>query len=303
VVVKDDYSSMLSAVDRSSAIPYHVQVKEVLRERIERVNLWKPGDQLPGESELCELFGVSRTVIRQALAELLHDGLIIRIKGKGTFVAEPKITEGFVQKLAGFYQDMTERGTPPVSRVLKQSVTPASAKIAAFLKLDSATPVIEIERLRFVKKEPIVLVTTYIPYSLCPELIHTDLTRQSLYAVLEKQFGLMVAHGDRSIEAVAANEREAQLLEIELRSPLILLNSVSYLEDGTPVEYYHAIHRGDRSRFTVELVRVHGQKSMLEAKESRKMDLPRSNGSGQLQHPDDENPGPSPIARFQDSEE
>ncbi len=260
---------VVSAVDRSNRLPYYAQVIEMLRERIERGTL-RPGDQLPGELELCQMFDVSRTVIRQALAELEHDGVVIKTKGKGTFVAEPKIAEGFVQKLAGFYQDMAERGTPPVSRVLKQDVVPATAKIAGLLKLDAGTPVIRIERLRFVKDEPIVLVTTFIPQALCADLITTDLTRQSLYAVLEKQFGLMIARGARNIEAVRANEREAELLDLELGSPLILLDSVSYLDDGTPVEYYHAVHRGDRSRFTVELVRARGQRNMADAIESRK---------------------------------
>jgi GntR family transcriptional regulator len=116
----------------------------------------------------CEIFGVSRTVIRQALADLLHDGLIVKEKGNGTFVAEPKITENLVQRLTGFYQDMADRGTPPVSQVLKQRSVPSNSKVAGFLKLRPGTPLIEIERLRFVQEEPLVLVTTYFPYSFCP---------------------------------------------------------------------------------------------------------------------------------------
>ena len=245
---------VLNPIDRASALPYYAQVKEVLRGQIENGTL-KVGVQLPGEPELCEIFRVSRTVIRQALADLLHDGLIVKEKGKGTFVAEPKIMENLIQRLTGFYQDMADRGTPPVSQVLKQRSVPSNSKVGGFLKLQPGTPVIEIERLRFVQKEPLVLVTTYLPDSLCRDLLNIDLTRRSLYTVLERNLGLIIDRGRRTLEAVPANQYEADLLRIEKGAPLMLLESVSYLSDGTPIEYYHALHRGDRSRFESELIR------------------------------------------------
>ncbi len=268
--------SLKTNIKRDSFIPYYVQVKEALRERIEQGG-WKPGDQLPGELELCQLFDVSRTVIRQALKELTYEGLIVREQGKGTFVAEPKISESLVQKLTGFYQDMVEQGHTPITKVLKQIVGPASPKVATYLGLEPDTPVIEIDRLRFIQDESIVLVTTYLPYHLCPELAKVDLSHQSLYAFLEKQCGLVIARGHRTIEAGLANEYEARLLQIEKGAPLIILDSVSYLNDGTPIEYYHALHRGDRSRFEVELVRIREQGRAREALGGEAVELPRSN--------------------------
>jgi len=102
------------------------------------------------------------------------------------------------------------------------------------------------------------LVTTYLPYDICPDLIDEDMSTQSLYAWLEKKHGLELSHGRRTIEAVAANQYEAQLLGVEEGVPLVLLDSVSYLRDGRPIEYFHAVHRGDRSRFEVDVVRVRG---------------------------------------------
>lgn len=99
-------------------------------------------------------------------------------------------------------------------------------------------------------------MTTYLPYNICPNLVDEDLSTQSLYAVLEKKYGLELSHGRRTIEAVAANQYEAQLLGIAEGAPLVLLDSVSYLKDGRPIEYFHAVHRGDRSKFEVEVVRV-----------------------------------------------
>lgn len=276
-MVSNEAEGLLNpTIDRSSPIPYYVQLKEALRGPIDG-GLWKPGDQIPGEVELCRLFDVSRTVVLQALNELGYEGLITRVKGKGTFVSEPKISESLVQKLTGFYQDMIDRGHNPVSKVLKQEVMPASTKVAGYLRLTPGTQVIDIERLRFIQDEPIVLVTTYLPYSLCPKLADADLSNQSLYAFLEEECGLVIARGRRMIEAVLANEYEARLLQVKKGAPLILLDSVSYLKDDTPIEYYHALHRGDRSRFEVELVRIREQGRDRRAMAGETWDLPPSN--------------------------
>jgi GntR family transcriptional regulator len=242
-------------INRSSGIPFYIQVRDVLREHLQ-TGTWQPGDRLPSEPELCRMFAVSRPVIRQALNDLAQHGLVARLKGKGTFAAPPKITESLVQKLTGFYQDMVEQGYTPTARVLRQEQVPAGRRVAECLGIAPETPVIVIERLRFVQDEPIQLVTTYIPQATCPALLEVDLSRRSLYAFLDEVCGIVIARGHRSVEAVAANEYEAQMLRVKKGAPLILLDSVSYLSDGTPVEYYHALHRGDRTRFEVELVRV-----------------------------------------------
>lgn len=251
----DDNLSLYTVIDRNNFIPYYIQVKNILEERIEKGD-WQVGDQLPGEPELCRMFNVSRTVIRQALKEMEYEGLIVRQKGKGTFVAEAKIGESLVQSLTGFYQDMVERGHIPVTQVLRQEVVPAGPKVAAHLKIKPDTPVVLIDRLRFVEGEPMTLVVTYLPYTLCPEALQADFTTQSLYAFLEKRYGLVIARGRRTLEAVPANEYEAQLLQVKKGAPLMMLDSVSYLDDGTPLEYYHALHRGNRARFEVELIRA-----------------------------------------------
>ena len=241
-------------IDRTSPLPYYAQLEDLLRQKIEQ-GLWRTGDQIPSEPELCKQFQVSRTVVRQALKDLAYAGLLVREKGRGTFVAEPKIDEGLVQELTGFYQDMQKRGFDTESQVLKQALAPASPKVAGFLQIEPGAMVIEIRRLRFVQSEPHVLVTTYLPYAACPQLLEADLRRQSLYNFIEQHCGLVIDRGRRTIEAVAANSEEAALLQVAEGSPLILINNLSCLADGKPIEYYHAVHRGDRTRFEVELVR------------------------------------------------
>lgn len=242
-----------SAIDFASPIPYYLQLIDVIRDRIQQRD-WLPGTQIPGEQDLCTRYNISRTVVRQALRELELEGIIHRRKGKGTFVAKPKISEGLVQKLTGFYQDMLERGLKPVTQVLKQEVIPASEKVARLLELDPGSQVIHLQRLRFINDEPIQIVTSYLPYALCPLVATVDFTNMSLYVYLEHQYGFGLVHARRSIEAVAANETEARLLDIERGAPLLLLDSVSFTRDHQPIECFHALHRGDRSRFDVELV-------------------------------------------------
>jgi GntR family transcriptional regulator len=265
-------------IDRKSPIPYYVQLKEALQEYIDSKGL-KPGDQIPGEMTLCETYDVSRTVVRQALREMEYEGIIVKEKGRGAFVAEEKISESLVAKLTGFHQDMTAMGFHPVSKILEQCVEPAGPKIAAQLKLAPESQVIKLTRLRYIQKDPIVLVTTYLPFEKCPGIVDEDLSNQSLYALLERKYGVVITYGQRIIQAVAANEYEAPLLEIRKGAPLISLDSVSYLADGTPIEFYHALHRGDRSQFTVELVRMQKQGELKSAISHNLVDIPAGHGA------------------------
>jgi len=241
-------------IDFESHIPFYFQLIELLKYKIQDGE-WEPGEQIPSESELCNTYEVSRTVVRQALREMELEQIITRRKGKGTFVAKPKINEGLIQKLTGFYQDMVERGLEPKTKVLHQRISRANKKISKYLELPIGSEVIDIYRLRYIHDEPIQLVTTYIPYQISPALEHVDLTNRSLYEYLEDEKGIKIARGKRYIEAVLANEEEARLLEIDEHDPLIMLDSVSYTKTGQVIEYYHAVHRGDRSRFEVELIR------------------------------------------------
>jgi GntR family transcriptional regulator len=241
-------------IEFDSNIPYYVQLVNLLKSQIAQ-KTWLPGDKIPGEPELCKEYGISRTVVRQALDELEHANLIIRRKGKGTFIALPKISESLAQKLTGFYHDMVARGFKPETQILRHKVVEANEKVARYLEIPIGTRIVDIKRLRSINEVPVQLVTSYLPYQLCPKLADVDLTNRSLYDFLEQECGLFIARGRRFIEAVAANEVDAKLLQVERGAPMVQLESISYLDNGTPVEYYHALHRGDRSRFEIELVR------------------------------------------------
>jgi GntR family transcriptional regulator len=241
-------------VDRGSPIPLYYQVKQRISAQIAAGRL-VPGRQLPGEHELCRLYDVSRTVIRQALAELAYEGLVEKRRGKGTFVAKAKVPEGLISGLSGLADDVARRGQTLESRVLTLREEPATASVAARLQLEPGEPVIELERQRLVDSRPWVLTVTYLPALVVPGLVDRDFGgSESLYRVLREEYRLPIVSSIRHVEAAVAGEREAPLLGIGSGDPVIVLRSLSYTTGMRPVEYFVAHHRGDRCAFEVVLV-------------------------------------------------
>jgi len=246
-------------VERGSPVPYYLQMKDLLVADLEAGKL-APGDRLPGEHDLCDRFGVSRTVVRQALGELEAEGRLRRQKGRGTFVASPKVAEAMIQSFSGLAEDVAARGGTLRNEVRALEVVTPSAAVAGELELSAATGVIRLERLRIVDGRPWSLVTTFLPEQRCPGLLDEDFTDASLYGLLEGKYGVLIAHGRRSIEAVAASPEVADALGIASGEPELLLRSTAYDEEGVPVEHFVAHHRADSTAFEVSVVRRHPQR-------------------------------------------
>ena len=241
-------------IDKSSPIPYYEQLRVILQREMTEGRL-SVGEQLPSEAQLCEDYGVSRTVVRQALNELANEGLLVRQKGKGSFVAPPKVDEHLAQSLTGLAEEVHARGQRLTNDILTFERSRPPDHIARVLELQDGDDVIHLERLRSIDGERWNVTSTYLPFSLCEPLLAMDMRARSLYTTLEEDLGLVVGYGRRTIEAAVAGEEHALLLGIETGSPMLLLKSVAYLADGRPIEYFLAWHRGDRSRFDVHLER------------------------------------------------
>ncbi|AZC12637.1 GntR family transcriptional regulator [Microbacterium sp. ABRD28] len=239
------------AIDRRSAAPMYDQLRRLIIDGIASQSL-RPGDLLPGEHRLCELYGISRTVVRQALGQLEHEGIIERVKGKGTFVARPKTSEALMHTLIGLYDDVERRGGHVRSDVLRHETVPATPEVAEALAVVVDAPVILLERLRYVDDDPWSLSTTWMPEAVGAVTFGADLREGSLYRVLAEH-GLRAVAGVRSAEATVASPEQAQLLAISPGSALLRLRSVSRDAAGVPLEFFIAYHRGDRSRFEFEL--------------------------------------------------
>jgi GntR family transcriptional regulator len=244
-------------LDRYSPIPYYFQLQQILRELIEQGELTED-ERLPGENQLCESFEVSRTVVRQALGELENEGLVERHKGRGTFVAKKKLPDFLVQKLTGLYEEALVHGRRIQSTVRKLERVPAGGPIARELALVEGDPVILLDRIRYIDGELWTANTTYLPYELCPELLDEDMTRQSLYELLENKYRITIATAKRSVEAILASTSIAKALGIGEGAAVLVLRSISFTDDGRPVEYFVSYYPGEKSLFEVTLSRRSG---------------------------------------------
>lgn len=240
-------------VDRRSALPMYDQLQRSLRGSIEDGSL-QPGDLLPGEHRLCEIHAVSRTVVRQALGMLEHEGVIVRIKGKGTFVAPRKTSEHLAGQLMGLHEEVAARGGTITSDVLRHETVPAPAHVAQQLGLAPEQDVIVLVRLRHVDGEPWSLSTTWLPPHLGALIVGADLRTASLSQVLAEH-GVRAVSGERTVEAALSDGREGELLQLGPQQPLLRLTSTTIDDDERPIEHFVALHRGDRSRFVFPVSR------------------------------------------------
>ncbi len=239
-------------LDKSTPIPLYFQLKEIIKDKIDSGKL-KPGDILPSERELSQVYQISRPTIRQALKELVNEGLLYREKGKGTYVSKPKINYGFIQKLTTFYDDIKEKGYQQKTRVLEMDVVNARKSIAKKLQLAKNAKLIYISRVRYVADEPVVTVENFIPYELCPNLINEDLNDKSLYQLLTEKYNLVAYRAQVILEPLLASEYDSKLLKIEEGAPIHLMQNVTYDRENVIIDYYESRFRGDKGQIKVEL--------------------------------------------------
>ncbi|NMD70057.1 phosphonate metabolism transcriptional regulator PhnF [Bacillus sp. DNRA2] len=239
-------------IDKNSPIPIYFQLAESIKELIEKGEL-RPGDALPAEREYAEQYQISRMTVRQAFTQLVNEGYLHRLQGKGTFVSERKIEQP-LQGLTSFSEDMKQRGYEPESRLLHFEIIPATSKIAGQLSIQEHGPVYEIKRIRLADGVPMALETNYISANLVKGLTE-QIVNQSLYEYIEGQLHLQIDRAQQVIESSIAIESEASLLNINKGAPVMLIQRQTFLHDGTPVEFVKSTYRADRYKFMIEMKR------------------------------------------------
>ncbi len=238
-------------LQREAPDPLYRQLRESLVEEITS-GRYRPHRRLPSERELALRFKVSRMTARQALLELAHEGLIYTRMGKGTFVAEPKI-EQELRALTGFSQDVNTRGGRPSSRVLQALLMPAPAEVAAALRIMPETPVAMLSRLRLADEMPLAIETAYLPNALAPNLLQHDFAQESLYRVLEGEYGLKPTAAKQTIEAALASPHELDLLELTAPAAVLRMRRQTITDGDVALEYVCSTYRGDRYKFHATL--------------------------------------------------
>lgn len=243
----------MRTIYRNSPVPRYHQLKEILRDRI-RSGEWKPGDLIPSERELSETYGISRMTARQSITELVNEGVFYREQGRGTFVAQNRITQQLL-RLTGFTEDIKARGQRPATRLLSAAVWPADEVTAERLRIQEGQPVFRLQRLRLADDEPLAIEESHLNFPGCENLADEDLENHSLYNLLETKYGLPLMEAEQELEAGLAGEEEASALQMPVGSPVLYTRRTTYTDRNRPIEYATSVYRGEKYTFFTRLQR------------------------------------------------
>jgi len=214
----------------------------------------KVGDQLPTEDSLIARFGVSRITVRRAIQNLVRRSLVEIRRGKGTFVAAPKITQELTE-LSGFVEDMHALGRKPTARVIGKEIVTADASVASQLALTKGERVVRIRRVRLADGIPLSFDETYLPLEIGRKVISDDLKLEPIFSLLERKYHVPLIEAEYKLDAVPADAEVAAALKVKERSAIFRIERTSYSAGSRPVDYERLHYRGDLVRFVTRLVR------------------------------------------------
>ena len=212
------------------------------------------GDQLPTEDSLIVRFGVSRITVRRAIQNLVSRGLVEIRRGKGTFVAAPKITQELTE-LSGFVEDMRALGRKPTARVISKEIVSADTTVASQLALTKGERVVRIRRVRLADGVPLSFDETFLPLEIGKKIITNNLKVEPIFLLLERKYDVPLIEAEYKLDAVAAETEVAAALKVKQRSPIFRIERTSYSTGNRPVDYERLFYRGDLVRFVTRLVR------------------------------------------------
>lgn len=236
-------------LNRSSAVPAYTQIADALRSLIESPS-FAQGSTLPSERELCKHFDVSRMTVRQAIDVLERSGLVRSERGRGTFVSTRQIQK-HQQEFRSFSEEMAGYGAVVSSRLLDFRVCAPEPQVQEFFGVSASDRVYQIERLRLADSVPMVCESVQILVASCPDLARFDLENDSLYRILEQEYGIHLVRSLEEIGAIPASARLRSILGIQRSTPLLEIHRRTYAAGDQPIEYACSRIRGDRYRAVV----------------------------------------------------
>jgi GntR family transcriptional regulator len=226
------------------------QTRDLVLDLIEQLDV---GEAIPSERQLSTDLGVSRLTVRAALDDLAREGYLVRRRGAGTFVSEPKIAQELT--MTSFTEDMRRRGLRPASRTLELRVAPAGARLGRILHVSPSEPIVVASRLRLADGEPMAMETLHVRERHVPSLTAQDLEDGSFYELLADRYGIVIVGGTQTIEPTVTDQEESDALGVPLHSPAFRFERVTLSESGETVEFVESIYRGDRYRFVTAIGR------------------------------------------------
>jgi GntR family transcriptional regulator len=232
--------------DPGRFVPRYYEIEQALRARVAAL---RPGDVLPSDAELCEEFGVSRMTARNAMQLLAQEGIVQRIPGRGTFVAEQPIHRQ-AGSLISFSDEMRRKGRRPSSKVLRRRMRAGELEETAQLALEEGSDVLELVRLRLADDEPIAIEASAFAPALAGVLMEADLETGSLFDALVSA-GRVPTAGRASLGASAAKAADAKHLGIHKGGPLLVERRLIFDQAGRPLELTESRYAADRYRLEV----------------------------------------------------
>jgi GntR family transcriptional regulator len=230
-------------------VPNYYRLESHLRESI-RSGTLRPGDPIPPESQLCQQFNVSRTTVRQALSRLVYEGLITRYRGRGSFVAEPRLEHS--KPFLSFEEEMRARGATTAIKLLDMRTEPSGRKVADNLAIAEGTPVVVLERLRMVNGQVVGYEIRYLPKRIGEALTSDEIHNQPLVPALRRILGKSRTRLSLTVTASMARKKDARVLETKVGAPVLVREHTWYFEPEGPMQYGKSIFRGDRYQMSVD---------------------------------------------------
>ncbi|MBO0601359.1 GntR family transcriptional regulator [Sporosarcina sp. E16_3] len=238
-------------LDKQSPVPMYAQIEDYLKSQILQGG-FVIGMAIPSERELTDTFGVSRMTVRQSITNLVNEGLLYREKGRGTYVATPKIEQPL--SLTSFTEDMLSRGMKPSNKLVSFEKKIPEIDIAQELQLAKGEEVFIVKRIRYADDKPMAIERSYLPVKLVPDLELNNI-EGSLYSFIEKDKRLIISHASQRMEAVLVNKEDAEFLQICMPSAVLMIERISYLTNDVPIEIVRSTYRADRYKFISEIRR------------------------------------------------
>jgi GntR family transcriptional regulator len=231
-------------LNRNSAQPLYTQLKTIIRDKVKNGE-WQPNEMIPSENELASGYGISRMTARSVVTQLVAEGILYRVQGKGTFVCEDKIEIASLS-YAGIRSQLEKKGYGVETRLLDVRQVPAKGGIAQRLRVVPNSMVYEIKRVRIANKVPISYHHSFIPLSLCEGLEQYDLQNEQLCDIMSTNYGLRRAYSVETLESCLADDQKADILGVGYGFPLILLQDIIYNTVRVAFEYSRLYFRGDK---------------------------------------------------------
>ena len=233
--------------------PRVTKQSEARRQVLDLIERLGVGTAIPSERQLSADLGVSRLTLRAALDDLAREGYLVRRRGSGTYIQQPKIAQELT--MTSFSEDMRRRGMVPGSRTLSLARELAGARLGRALQVSPGDRILVIKRLRLADGETMAIETLHLPEALVPGLEAKDLDNGSVYELLAERYGIHISEGTQAIEPTVTNEEESKALGVPLHSPAFLFERTSRDLEGRTVEFVQSVYRGDRYRIVTELSR------------------------------------------------